>query len=148
MRSIFWLIIIFAIYYMFHSYQDPATDPSLVLSDPTAEQHRQEIIRNAQEHKMEGYPEFTDEEQHIVFQREYEKVNSTPDWIIYVFIASLGLSFWAIFGPNSFNVLGSIICFLILAISGNYQFILLAVIINVVLIPLAMVAGVKSLFSQ
>jgi len=148
MRLILFIIIIFAIYWMCHTDKDPATDPDMVLSDPVAEAHRQEIIKNAQEHRMEGYPLYTDEESHIVLQREYERVNDTPDWIIYVVLASLGLCFWAIFSPNQFNVLGAIICFLILAITGNYQYIVLVVIIDVILIPLLIVAGIKGLFSK
>ena len=148
MRFLFWIIVIFCIYWMFHNYQDPAVDPSLVLSNPAAEIHRQEVIRTAKEHRMEGYPEYTDEERHIVLQREYERADKTPTFIIVVFLILLGSSWGAAFGRSSFSATVSVICCLILLVCGCYKWIVLAVFLDFVIIPTLFCMGIKGLFSK
>ena len=148
MKLVFLLIVIFAAYYFCNNIQDPATDKSLFLSDRNAEANRQEIIRYAKENRMEGCPEYTDEERHIVFAREYERLDATPDFIVVVFIILVGFGWWAIFGANPFNALVSILCCLVLFVFGYYQWIVLAALIDIVFIPMAQAAIVSSLFKQ
>ena len=128
---------------------DPADDPDLVLSDPVAEAERQAVIREAKEHQMEGYTLFTEDERKIVYQREYEKADKIPDYIVIVFIIFLAsLPIFAVCPRNPISLLIAIICCGILIITGNYALIVLGLLLNCIIFPTLFVMGVFSLFQN
>jgi hypothetical protein len=149
MKFIFWIIVIICIWYWWDSSPDPSVDKDLILSDPAAEAHRQSVIRHAKENQIEGYPLYTDEERHIVYQRQYEKEEETPDFIVVVFLILTGSMFFITFcHPNVPTFVIGIICCAILIISGNYDWVVLSLICAAVIIPLLFVMAVKGLFNK
>jgi hypothetical protein len=149
MKFIFWVIVIVCIWFWWTSSEDPAIDPDLILSDPAAEAHRQQVIRHAKENQIEGYPLYTDEERHIVYQKQYEKEQETSDFIMWVFIIFLAsLPFFAVCPKNPLGLITAIICMVILIVTGNYLYIVVGLLIHAIIIPTLIVMGINSLFSK
>lgn len=149
MKHIFWIIVLVCIWFWWTNTEDPATDKDLILDNPAEEAQRQRIIKHAKDHQIEGYPLYTDEERHIVYQREYEKAEGTSDFIVVIFLILTGSMFFITFcHPNVPTLVIGIIGCIILVISGNYDWIVLSFICAAVIIPLLAVMGIHGLFSK
>jgi len=76
-----------------------------------------------------------------------KRVSEQPEWPVWIFIIFMGSTCLGIVVPfgNVFSLITAIICCLILIVTGNYMFICLGVLLQVVLIPMGLLALGKSL---
>ena len=76
-----------------------------------------------------------------------KKTDEMPEWPVWVFLIFMGSTCLGIVVPfgNVFSLITAIICCIILIVTGHYMYICLALLLQIIIIPMAIIALGKSL---